>query len=102
MNATPPDAKRKSPVHTAQRQERRHCIKAKKSRWLGYETGRVSALHAVAAAVARLRPDDIARQVARVADRLALDYDIVTSAVADAVSSAVRGHLNLNLPAGGH
>jgi DNA primase len=63
-------------------------------RWLGYETGRVSALHAVAAVVAGLRPDEIARQVARVAERLALGYDIVTLAVADALSSAVGSHLN--------
>jgi DNA primase len=55
------------------------------SRWLRYAEGRINALHGAAALVAAMPPDHVARQVARLADRLGLDHATVTTAVTNAL-----------------
>lgn len=47
--------------------------------------GRVGAAHSAARVIATLPPAEVARQVARVADRLGLDHATVTSYVVEAV-----------------
>lgn len=61
------------------------------SRWLVYAEGRINALHAAAPVIARMPPAHVARQVARLARRLDLDYPTVTEAVTDALSDARAG-----------
>jgi DNA primase len=55
--------------------------------WLEFLEGKFSALHTVAPMIARLPVDNVARQVARVADRLGLTHAEVTEAVTDAVQA---------------
>lgn len=59
------------------------------SRWLRYPEGQFSALRAAAPLIAALPPGQVARQVARLAHRLRLDYATVTQAVTGAVADAV-------------
>ena len=61
------------------------------SRWLQYADGRFNALRAAAPIVAALAPTDVARQVARLSDRLGLDHATVTDAVTSAIPEVVRG-----------
>ncbi len=63
-------------------------------RWqrsLEYAEGRVGALHSAGAAVAAMAPHDVARQIARVAERLGFDHATVTEAVTDCVTSRLAG-----------
>jgi DNA primase len=53
--------------------------------WLDFLEGKFNALHAVAPLVAQMPADGVARQVARVADRLRLTHAEVTAAVTDAL-----------------
>jgi len=55
------------------------------SRWLQYAEGQINALHATAPVIAAMPPDDVGRQVARLAHRLGLDYPTVTDAVTSAL-----------------
>jgi DNA primase catalytic core len=75
-----------------------HCVRpladlvidAHLARWergLRFAEGRIGALRAVAPVIAGLAPADVARQVARLAQRLGLDYPTVTEAVADAAAT---------------
>jgi DNA primase len=54
-------------------------------RWLGFLDGAFAALHAAAPLVAGLPSGQVARQVARLADRLGLSYAEVTEAVTGAL-----------------
>jgi DNA primase len=63
---------------------------ARWEQWLGYSEGQIAALRALAPVIAGLAPADVARQVARLADRLGLDDATVTVAVTDAVSTTTR------------
>jgi DNA primase len=54
-------------------------------RWLGFLDGTFAALHAAAPLVAGLPSGQVARQVARLADRLGLSYAEVTEAVTGAL-----------------
>jgi DNA primase len=71
------------------------------SRWLGHAEGQINALRAAAPVVAAMPPEHVARQVARLADRLELDYAIVTGAVTDALPQVIAsadGDRNLRGP----
>jgi DNA primase len=57
-------------------------------RWAGFTDGKFLALRAVAPVIADLPPGQVARQVARVADRLNLTYAEVTEAVTTALSAS--------------
>jgi len=56
-------------------------------RWLGYAEGQINAMHAAARLIAAMPPAHVGRQVARLAARLSLDYELITEAVTDEVSS---------------
>jgi DNA primase len=53
------------------------------SRWLCHPEGQINALHAVARLMAGLALGDVARQVARLSERLGLSHGLVTEAVAE-------------------
>jgi DNA primase len=53
------------------------------SRWLGYAEGQINALRAAAPLIAAMPSAHVARQVARLAHRLGLDYPTVVEAVID-------------------
>lgn len=55
-------------------------------RWLSYPEGQIGALRAAARLIATMQPPDVARQVTRLADWLALDHATVTTAVTDALT----------------
>jgi DNA primase catalytic core len=55
------------------------------SRWLSHAEGQINALHASAPLIAAMPPAHVARQVARLANRLGLDPSTVTEAVTDAL-----------------
>ncbi|MGE5287207.1 MAG: toprim domain-containing protein [Micromonosporaceae bacterium] len=57
-------------------------------RWLCYPEGQINALHAAATLIAALPPAHVARQAARLARRLGIDYATVTAAVTDAVTDS--------------
>ena len=59
------------------------------SRWLGFAEGQINALRATAPVIAAMPPAHVARQVARLADRLGLDYATVTEAVTEALPQVV-------------
>jgi DNA primase len=59
------------------------------SRWLGFAEGQINALRATAPVVAAMPPAHVARQVARLADRLGLDYATVTEAVTEALPQVI-------------
>lgn len=63
-------------------------IVAKFERWVDFTDGKFLALRAVAPVVAGLPPGQVARQVARVAERLALTHAEVTEAVTTALSES--------------
>ncbi len=72
-------------------------------RWLRHAEGRINALRAAAPLVAAMPPEHVARQVARLAERLDLEYAIVTGAVTDALPQVIAnagGDRNLRGPAG--
>jgi len=56
------------------------------SRRLPYAEGQIHALRAAARLIAAMPPSHVARQVARLADRLDLDHTLVTRAVTDALA----------------
>jgi DNA primase len=58
-------------------------------RWLQYAEGQIRALRAAAPLIAAMPPKDVARQVARLAERLGLDHSIVTGAVTDALPDVI-------------
>ena len=62
---------------------------AKFDRWLEFTDGKFSALHAAASLIAELPPHQVARQVARLADRLGLTYAEVTEAVLGALPDVI-------------
>ena len=63
-------------------------------RWLGYPEGQIHALRAAAPLIAALPPEQVGRQITRLARRLGLDYPTVTEAVTDALTELVdAGHL---------
>lgn len=62
---------------------------ARWDRWLMYPSGQVNALRAAAPHVAALSPDQVGRQVARLAQRLGLDHATVTEAVTDALTELI-------------
>lgn len=55
-------------------------------RWLPYAEGQINALRATACLIAAMPPHHVARQVARLADRLGLNHALVTEVVTDALS----------------
>jgi DNA primase catalytic core len=59
------------------------------SRWLGFAEGQINALRATAPLIAAMPPAHVARQVARLAHRLGLDYAIVTEAVTEALPQVI-------------
>jgi DNA primase len=59
------------------------------SRWLDHAEGRINAMRAAAPLIAAMPPEHVARQVARLADRLELDYATVTGAVTDALPGVI-------------
>ncbi len=58
-------------------------------RWLRYPEGQIAALRAAAPLIAAMPPAHVARQVARLAERLSLDHPIVTEAVTTALTEMV-------------
>ena len=60
------------------------------ARWLDHAEGQVTALRAAAPVIAGMPPAHVARQVARLSDRLGLDYATVTEAVTSAVPEVIR------------
>jgi DNA primase catalytic core len=60
------------------------AVLARFERWLEFTDGTFNALGAVAPVIARLASCDVARQVARTAERLGLSHEEVTRAVTDA------------------
>jgi len=61
------------------------------TRWLDHAEGQISALRAVAPVVAAMPPAHVARQVARLSDRLGLAHATVTDAISSALSEAIAG-----------
>jgi DNA primase len=59
------------------------------NRWLDHVEGQINALRAAAPVVAAMPPEHVARQVARLADRLELDYATVTGAITDALPQVI-------------
>jgi DNA primase len=59
------------------------------SRWLEYPEGQINALQATAPVIAAMPVPHVARQVARLAHRLGLDYATVTEAVTDALPQVI-------------
>jgi DNA primase len=59
---------------------------ARWDRWLEFIEGQYNALRSAAPLIAQMPPEEIGRQVARVAQRLKLEHSEVTSAVTDAIS----------------
>jgi len=64
---------------------------ARWSRWLPHPEGQISALRAVAPLIAAMPPAHVARQVARLADRLGLDHPAVTEVVTGALTDVIAG-----------
>src|SRR5205823_13394367 len=62
---------------------------ARWDRWLAYPEGQINALRAVAPVIAAMPPPQVARQVARLAHRLRLNYSLVTEAVTDALPRVI-------------
>jgi DNA primase len=62
---------------------------ARWDRWLQHAEGQIRALRAAAPLIAAMPPGDVARQVARLAERLGLDHSIVTEAVTDALPDVI-------------
>jgi DNA primase len=59
------------------------------SRWLRHAEGQINALHAAAPLVAAMPAEHVARQVARLAERLDLSHTIVTGAITDALPGVI-------------
>jgi DNA primase len=59
------------------------------TRWLDHGEGRINALHAVAPVIAAMPPAHVARQVARLSDRLGLNHATVTDAITSALSAVI-------------
>jgi DNA primase len=59
------------------------------SRWLEHAEGRINAMRAAAPLIAAMPPDHVGRQIARLAERLDLDYATVTCAVTDALPAVI-------------
>ncbi len=59
-------------------------------RWTVFAEGQIAALRAIAPVIAGLALPDVARQVARLAERLELDHPTVTEAVTDALTALIR------------
>ena len=55
---------------------------------------RAAAVHELAPTIARLRPDDIARQAGRLAHAIDIDHSVITQVIADAVTTARRGAIH--------
>jgi DNA primase len=62
---------------------------ARWERWLKHAEGQIHALRAAASLIAAMPSAHVGRQVARLADRLGLDYATVTEAVTDALTEVV-------------
>lgn len=62
------------------------------ARWLEFPEGRVNAMRSAARLIASMPPSHIARQVARLADHLSLDYALVTEAVTEALPAAITAN----------
>jgi DNA primase len=60
------------------------------SRWLGYPEGQINALRATVPIIAAMPVRHVARQVARLAHRLGLDYATVTEVVTDALPQVIE------------
>jgi DNA primase len=59
------------------------------ARWLDHAEGQISALRAVAPVVADMPPAHVARQVARLSDRLGMDHATVTDAITSALPEVI-------------
>jgi DNA primase len=59
------------------------------SRWLDYAEGQINAMRAAAPLIAAMPPDHVGHQIARLAERLDLDYATVTCAVTDALPAVI-------------
>jgi DNA primase len=59
------------------------------SRWLDHAEGQINALRAAAPLIAAMPVPHVARQVARVSERLGLSHTIVTSAVTDVLPEVI-------------
>jgi DNA primase len=70
------------------------------SRWLDHAEGRINAMRAAAPLIAAMPPDHVGRQVARLAERLDLDYATVTCAVTDALPGVIAGSADDRNPRG--
>jgi hypothetical protein len=64
---------------------------AKFDRWLEFTDGKFSALRAVSLLIAGLPAGQVARQVARVAERLGLTHAEVTDAITSALPEVISG-----------
>ncbi len=69
------------------------------TRWLDHAEGQISALRAVAPVVAAMPPAHVARQVARLSDRLSLDHATVTDAITSALPEVIAGTSGPRTPA---
>ena len=71
------------------------------TRWLDHAEGQISALRAVAPVLAAMPPAHVARQVARLSDRLGLDHATVTDAITSALPEVIaRSPVRARPPAG--
>lgn len=61
------------------------------ARWLDHAEGQISALRAIAPVVAAMPPAHVARQVARLSDRLDMNHATVTDAITSALSEVIAG-----------
>ena len=59
------------------------------ARWLDHAEGQINALHAVAPVIAAMPPAHVARQVARLSDRLGMDHATVTDAITSALPEVI-------------
>lgn len=59
------------------------------ARWLDHAEGQISALRAVAPVIAAMPPAHVARQAARLSDRLGMDHATVTDAITSALPEVI-------------
>ncbi|MGH3305851.1 MAG: toprim domain-containing protein, partial [Streptosporangiaceae bacterium] len=70
------------------------------TRWLDHAEGRINALHAVAPVIADMPPAHVARQVARLSDRLRMDHATVTDAITSALPEVIARRPSPNTATG--
>jgi DNA primase len=70
------------------------------TRWLDHAEGQISALRAIAPVIAAMPPAHVARQVARLSDRLGMDHATVTDAITSALPEVIARRPSPNTATG--